>query len=86
MMGRITDYDAFAWCYTCDHMYSWDQYNRDANMCKSCALVTEREEEEVAIHGVWLLFYANKRVMEEDALLNQAFEDAQMIAEGHWRQ
>ncbi len=46
MMGRITDYDAFAWCYTCDHMYSWDQYNTDANMCKSCALVTEREEEE----------------------------------------
>ena len=46
----------------------------------------ESGEVEVAIHGVWLLFYANKRVMEEDALLNQAFEDAQMIAEGHWRQ
>ena len=46
----------------------------------------ENGEVEVAIHGVWLLFYANKRVMEEDALLNQAFEDAQMIAEGHWRQ
>ena len=46
----------------------------------------ESGEVEVAIHGVWLLFYANKRVMEEDALLNQAFEDAQMIAEGHWRE
>ena len=46
MMGRITDYDSFAWCYTCDHMYSWEQYNRDANMCKSCALVTEREEDD----------------------------------------
>ena len=46
----------------------------------------ESGEVEVAMHGVWLLFYANKRVMEEDALLNQAFEDAQMIAEGHWRE
>ena len=46
----------------------------------------ESGEVEVAIHGVWLLFYANKRVMEEAALLNQAFEDAQMIAEGHWRE
>ena len=46
----------------------------------------ENGELEVCIHGVWLLFYISKRVMEEDALLNQAFEDAQMIAEGHWRQ
>ena len=46
----------------------------------------ENGEVEVAIHGVWLLFYANKRVMEEDALLEEAFDDALRIAERNWRQ
>ena len=48
MMGRITDYDSFAWCYTCDHLYSWEEYNKELDMCAMCAQVvdTEREEEE----------------------------------------
>ena len=46
----------------------------------------ESGEVEVAIHGVWLLFYANKRVMEEEALLEEAFDDALRIAERNWRQ
>ena len=46
----------------------------------------ESGEVEVAIHGVWLLFYANKRVMEEEALLEEAFDDALRIAEANWRQ
>ena len=46
----------------------------------------ESGEVEVAIHGVWLLFYANKRVMEEQELLEEAFDDALRIAEANWRQ
>jgi hypothetical protein len=40
----------------------------------------------VSFHGEWLLFYVDKRLMEDQAFLDQAFEDAQMIAEGHWRE
>ena len=46
----------------------------------------EMGEIEVAINGTWLMFYVNKRALEEDALLEAAFDDAQMIAEGHWRE
>ena len=46
----------------------------------------ELGEVEVSIHGVWLLFYVDKQVMEDEALLDEAFDDAQRLAEGYWRQ
>ena len=46
----------------------------------------ENGELEVCIHGVWLLFYLSKRTMEEEALLEEAFDDALRIAERNWRQ
>jgi len=46
----------------------------------------ENGELEVCIHGVWLLFYLDHRTMGEMKLEDEAFEDAQRIAEGYWRQ
>jgi hypothetical protein len=46
MMGRITDYDSFAWCYTCDHLYTWEEYNKELDMCAMCARVVDTEEED----------------------------------------
>jgi hypothetical protein len=46
----------------------------------------ESGEVEVAIHGVWLLFYVNKRVLEDERKLDEAFDDAQRLAENYWRQ
>jgi peptidyl-tRNA hydrolase len=43
-------------------------------------------ELEIKFEETWVLFYVDKRLMEDQALLDQAFEDAQMIAEGHWRE
>jgi len=34
----------------------------------------------------WVLFYVDKRIMEDEALLKEAFEDAQRIAEGYWNE
>ncbi len=34
----------------------------------------------------WLMFYVDKRVMDDMAKDNEAFEDAQRIAEGQWNQ
>ena len=46
----------------------------------------ERAEVEVSIHGVWLLFYLDRRVMEDERALDEAFEDAERVAETYWRQ
>ncbi len=43
-------------------------------------------ELEVSIHGEWLLFYVDRRVLADEQQLDQAFEDAQRIAEGYWKQ
>ena len=43
-------------------------------------------ELEASIHGQWLLFYVNKRVLAEEQEQDQAFADAQDIAEGYWQQ
>jgi len=34
----------------------------------------------------WVLFYVDKKVMEDEALLDEAFDDAQRVAEGYWNQ
>jgi hypothetical protein len=46
----------------------------------------ERAEVEVSLHGHWLLFYLDRRVLHDEATLDQAFEDAERIAETYWRQ
>ena len=46
----------------------------------------EKGELEIKFEETWVLFYIDKRLMEEQALLDQAFEDAQMIAARHWRE
>ena len=46
----------------------------------------ELSEVEVCIHDKWLLFYVNKRALDDERALDQAFEDAQQIAESYWRQ
>ena len=46
----------------------------------------ERAEVEVSLHGPWLLFYLDRRVLQDEATLDQAFEDAERIAETYWRQ
>jgi hypothetical protein len=43
-------------------------------------------ELEVCIFGVWFLFYVNKRALEEENQQDEAFEDAQRVAEGHWKE
>jgi hypothetical protein len=35
---------------------------------------------------VWFLFYVNKRALEEENQQDEAFEDAQRVAEGHWKE
>jgi hypothetical protein len=47
MMGpRITDYDAWQYCETCDNIAVIDDWDDDARMCKACAIVgTEGEED-----------------------------------------
>jgi hypothetical protein len=46
----------------------------------------ERAEVEVSLHGHWLLFYLDRRVLQDEATLDLAFEDAERIAENYWRQ
>lgn len=46
----------------------------------------ERAEVEVSLHGHWLLFYLDRRVLQDEATLDEAFEDAERIAETYWRQ
>lgn len=46
----------------------------------------ERAEVEVSLHGTWLLFYLDRRVMEDERALDLAFEDAERIADTYWRQ
>lgn len=40
----------------------------------------------VSIHDEWLLFYVDKRTLRDEQELDEAFEDAQRIAEGYWNQ
>ena len=46
----------------------------------------ELGELEVSIHGDWLLFYVDRRVMDDELALDAAFEDAERIAETYWRE
>ena len=39
MMGpRITDYDAWQYCETCDSITVIDDWDSDARMCNACAI------------------------------------------------
>jgi len=46
----------------------------------------ENGELNVKFNDTWVLFYLDHRIMEEMKLEDEAFEDAQRIAEGYWRQ
>lgn len=46
----------------------------------------EYGELEVLAHKKWILFYVDKRKLDEERQDQEAFEDAQRIAEGYWRQ
>jgi hypothetical protein len=46
----------------------------------------EDGELEVSIHGDWLMFYVDRRVLDDERALDRAFEDAERVAEGYWRQ
>jgi len=46
----------------------------------------ESGELSVLLGERWVMFYVDKRVMEDMAKDNEAFEDAQRIAEGQWNQ
>lgn len=46
----------------------------------------ELAEVEVCIHDKWFLFYVDKRILEEERADQEAFDDAQQIAEMYWRQ
>jgi gamma-glutamylcyclotransferase (GGCT)/AIG2-like uncharacterized protein YtfP len=46
----------------------------------------ENAELEIKFDGVWVLFYVDRRVVEEQAMMDEAFEDAQRIAEGYWNE
>lgn len=43
-------------------------------------------ELEVRIHDKWLLFYVSKRVLDDERALDEAFEDAERVADSYWRQ
>ena len=46
MMGpRITDYDAWQYCETCDNITVIADWDHDARMCKACAAVTDEAME-----------------------------------------
>ena len=46
----------------------------------------ENGELNVKFGEAWVSFYLDHRIMEEMKLEDEAFEDAQRIAEGYWRQ
>ena len=46
----------------------------------------ELGEVEASIHGEWLLFYVDRRVLDQERAEDRWFEDAQQIAERYWRQ
>ena len=42
MMGpRITDYDSWQYCETCDNITVIAEWDLDARMCKACAAVMD---------------------------------------------
>ena len=43
-------------------------------------------EVEVCIHDKWILFYVDKRILDEERADQEAFDDAQRLAETYWRQ
>lgn len=43
-------------------------------------------EVEVCIHNKWFLFYVDKRVLDDERALDEAFEDAERVADSYWRQ
>jgi len=48
---------------------------------------TEQHGElEIKAGPTWVLFYIDKRVMDDMAHEDEAFEDAQRLAEGQWQQ
>lgn len=46
----------------------------------------ELGELEVAIHGEWLLFFVAERALKDEQEYKRWAEDAEMVAEGYWRQ
>jgi hypothetical protein len=46
----------------------------------------EDGELEVSIHGEWLMFYVDRRVLDDEREIDRAYEDAQRIAEAYWRE
>jgi hypothetical protein len=46
----------------------------------------EHGELEIKAGPTWVLFYIDKRVMDDMAHEDEAFEDAQRLAEGQWQQ
>lgn len=46
----------------------------------------DRAELEIKISDMWVLFYVDRRVLDEQAEQDNAYEDAMRIAEEYWRQ
>lgn len=46
----------------------------------------DRAELEIKISDVWVLFYIDRRVLEEELENDNAYEDAMRVAESYWRQ
>lgn len=46
----------------------------------------EHGELEIKAGPTWVLFYIDKRVMDDMTREDEAFEDAQRLAEGQWQQ
>ena len=46
----------------------------------------DRAELEIKISDTWVLFYVDRRVLDEQAEQDNAYEDAMRIAEQYWRQ
>ena len=46
----------------------------------------ELAEVEVCIHDKWFLFYVDKRALGDERALDEAFEDAERVADSYWRQ
>lgn len=46
----------------------------------------ELGELEVAIHGVWFLFFVAERALKDEQEYERWAQDAELVAEGYWRQ
>jgi hypothetical protein len=46
----------------------------------------DRAELEVRISDMWVLFYVDRRYLDDERNIAEAYEDANRIAETYWRQ